>query len=324
MKRYCLNTEIELASLPAFRAAEALELRLLCLMLASPDATFSQEELAARLSVSAEETMCALAFWHGAGVIAPSTADKPAASEPSATPTPQKKPLRSEDRLPTYSAATRAEIISEKSLASFIEVCQETYGKVFSDMDVNIVIGLHEHLALETDTICLLIAFCTEHGHKPMRYIEKVAFSLYEQGITTTEALTAYIEKKHRTESREGHLRRLFGIGDRALSSKEEAAFMRWCEEYGYDDAVIGIAFDMTVNKTGKASIPYADKLISGWNTAGCKTAADVEAHLEQESKSRPQAATGKSKSAGKKVAQSFDIDDFFAAALERSYGEPQ
>ena len=82
MKRYCLNTQPDLASLPAFRAAEALELRLLCLMLSMPTTAFTQEELAERLSLSAEQTMCALAFWHGAGVVAPYTADAPLPAAP--------------------------------------------------------------------------------------------------------------------------------------------------------------------------------------------------------------------------------------------------
>ena len=119
-----------------------------------------------------------------------------------------------------------------------------------------------------------------------------------------------------------GALRRMFGIGERALTRREEDTFTRWLAEYNYSPDVIGIAYDITVNTSGKASVAYADKILVKWYTAGCRSEAEVEAFIEREKQSftskTPLKKDEKKTPAG---IGSFDTDEFFQRALERSYG---
>ncbi len=312
MKAYTLS-EIDALMLPAFRTASADELRVLFAVKARGSVTV--DELKNLLSLDEDGVRDALSFWRGAGALCECAEGEK-----------KKKPVESQDRLSPYSPAEAAEIIEGENLASFIEVCQESYGKVLSTTDIEILIGLHDQLSFSCEYICLLVAFLSRYGRKPMRYVEKVAFSLYDRGVITVAALTDYIEKKTRAERREGKLRRLFGIGERALTKKEDECFLRWCEEYGFDDAVIGLAYDITVGATGKATVAYADKIIRRWFEAGCKSLPAVEAFIEKEKAARPKAEpSGKKGSAAaeeKKGLSSLDVDDMFAHALARSYGD--
>ncbi len=328
MKRYIRSGKAP-EKTEAFYNASFEELRVLALLLAA-DAPLSAEELAAQARLETlGDAKDALAFWRGAGLIKTAPAgkkDAPAKTDgdaPSAPEKPQKRPVRSEDALPDYSGGELSRLIEKGNLAPFIEACQQIYGKVLSSTDIGILVGLNEELHLSCEYICLLLEYYGEKAKKPMRYVEKVAFSLYDQGVLAFEQLEAHIEKHRLMRSREGALRRLFGMGERALTAKEEEAFTRWCVEYGYDDAVIGLAYDITVGATGKASVSYADKIITRFNTAGCKTAADANALLEKEraekaGKRTPKAAKEKEKD----EMRSFDVDDFFAHALDRSYGK--
>ena len=314
MKLYAL-TETEALCLGAFRTASADELRVLFALKVRDGATL--EELKNILSLSEDTLRDALSFWRGAGAVCEKNAEEQK----------RKSPTESTDRLSPYSPAEAAKLIEGENLASFIEVCQESYGKVLSPTDIEIILGLHDQLLFSCEYICLLIAFLSRYGRKPMRYVEKVAFSLYDRGIITVEGLTDYIEKKTRAERREGKLRKLFGIGDRALSKKEDECFLRWCEEYGYDDSVIGLAYDITVGATGKATVAYADKILRRWHEAGCKSLLAVEAFIEREKASRLNKAKSPSKkdtpaAAEKKGLSSLDVDDMFAHALARSYGD--
>ena len=114
----------------------------------------------------------------------------------------------------------------------------------------------------------------------------------------------------------------MFGIGERALTKREDDTFTRWLAEYGYSTDVIGIAYDITVNTSGKASVAYADKIVTKWYAAGCRSEAEVEALIEREKLSfvskPPSKQPEKQKSTGN---GSFDTDEFFMKALERSYG---
>ena len=326
MKRY-LRTDKPLSKSDAFFGASEEELRVLALIADAKD-PLSSEEVAECLRMdSLGDAKDAIAFWRGAGLIKTAvkrkeTAESPATEQETPTKT-ERAPVRSADELPVYSGQKLSRLIEEGNLASFIEACREIYGKELSSTDINILVGLREELHFDCEYICLLLAHYGERAKKPMRYVEKVAFSLYDEGILTFAQLEAHIVKKQRMQTREGVLRKLFGIGERALSAKEEEAFVRWCEEYNYDDAVIGLAYDMTVGATNKASVTYADKIITRWNSEGCKTLADVHALIEREKADKPpKSGTKSEKQTEKDEMRSFEVDDFFSHALDRSYGK--
>lgn len=331
MKRY-ICTDKSPAKTDAFLSASEEELRVLVLLLAA-DEPLSAEDLQDLAGLATlGDAKDALAFWRGAGLIRTATKkkeaappaetveDTPAADEEK--PQKKKKPVRAADELPTYSGSALSEMIERDNLASFIETCQEIYGKVLSSTDINVLVGLKEELHFDCESICLILSYYAEKAKKPMRYVEKVAFSLYDNGIVSYAQIEAHLERKRRLDTREGTLRKLFGIGERALTAKEEAAFIRWCEEYGYDDAVIGMAYEQTVNTTGKAAVPYTDTILTRWNKAGCKNAADVLALMERERAERtPHTPTKGEKRTEQDEMRSFDVDDFFRHALDRSYG---
>lgn len=334
MKRY-ICTDKSPAKTDALLSASEEELRVLVLLLAADD-PLSAEDLQAQAGLATlGDAKDALAFWRGAGLIRTATKKKepaPAVAEEQEDvpaveekPPKKKKPVRAADELPTYSGSTLSEMIERDNLASFIEACQEIYGKVLSSTDINVLVGLREELHFDCESICLLLSYYAPKAAKPMRYVEKVAFSLFDRGIVSYAEIEAHIERMRRLNTREGTLRKLFGIGERALTPKEEAAFIRWCEEYGYDDAVIGMAYEQTVGATGKPSVPYADSIITRWNKAGCKNAADVLALIEREKAERaPHTPTKGEKRTEQDEMRSFDVDDFFRHALDRSYGKKE
>ena len=81
--------------------------------------------------------------------------------------------------------------------------------------------------------------------------------------------------------------------------------------EFKYDLAIIEKAYDITVAATSKPSIHYANAILEKWYAEGVRTLADVEALLEKREQEKAEDSTS-----------SFDIDDFFNAALKRSYSD--
>ena len=315
MKKYTVCTDAP-SRLDAFLSASADELRVLFLI--KDEGEIEAKEIEKRLSLPESDVRDALAFWRGAGAV--SLVERQEKEK--------KKPLLSADALSPYSPAEAARLMEKENLASFVEACQATYGKVLAPTDIDVILGLHDQLGLSCEYICLLIAFLNRYERKPMRYVEKVAFSLYDRGVLSIAELEEYIERKTRSELREGALRKLFGIGTRALSKKEDECFLRWTEEYGYDDSVIGLAYDITVGATNRAYVAYADKILRRWYEAGCRSLPSVEAFIEREKGERAAAVSAsadkkkKPSEREKDQMRSFDVDDMFAHALARSYGE--
>lgn len=352
MKEYKLKKGVSLASLPAFSEATAEELRVLCLLFES-ELPLSAEALAEALGCEIGEMKDALSFWRGGGAItavqkrktetasiqAPARESDPNEGEKTrsdklkaAVSAAADRPVKRADTLPDYSPAEAARLVEEHDLASFLTECQSVYGKEFSPRDTAVVLGLCRELSLPTDYILLLIAYCqgmeeATRGTKPMRYVEKVAFSLFDAGVRTTEALTAYIDEKTRFAPVEKELRRTLGLGDRPLTAKEETLFPRWLSEYAFPMAVIKRAYDLCVDRKNKYSADYMEGILSSWNKAGCKTAADVDRHIEAEKAKRPAPATGKRGLSAAAIKEkdemrSIDVDNFFSQALNRSYSD--
>ena len=223
-----------------------------------------------------------------------------------------KKP---EAALPTYTTEELSGILERRAEASaVIDECERMLGKMFSTSETAKVVGLIDYLGLDGEYIINLCAHCARIGKKSLRYVETVAFDLYDRGITSVEALDAHLRTIEESAKLEGKIRAMFGMDrDRALTTRERGFIDAWIGNFGYGLDEIGKAYEMTVNSTGKASLAYANAIMEAWNREGLKNSAEIDAYIaarsnEQSKKTVPEGT-------------SFNTDEFFEAALRRSYG---
>ena len=69
----------------------------------------------------------------------------------------------------------------------------------------------------------------------------------------------------------------------------------------------------VTVENTGSASMPYCGAVLDNWYTSGIRTADEAEAAIASYKHDKENAKDKKG---------SFETDDFFEAALRRSYSD--
>ncbi len=298
-----------------------LDLRLLFIIAARGEIDEGElDAIADSLSIDRRELDLSVSYLRGAGILSSAgrarrtvkQAENAKKIEETTEKSPEKaaKPIETAPAVPTYTAKEIEKIFASHSeLASLLDLCQNTAGRVFNTAEANTVLVLRDHLKLEPEYILSLIAYCTSKGKTSMRYIEKMAYTLSDKGIDTPSALEDHLYRRGKLESREGELRRLFGLGERALTAREHAAFERWCVTWAISPELVAAAYETTVNAIREPSIPYTDKILEKWHAAGVKTPADV-AKLNE--KQKPAAKTG----------GSFDTDDIFEAALSRTYGK--
>lgn len=311
-----------LAGTNALREASGDDLRVLfCLLQA--DGKTDTGSLSDAAGCSIGRVVAALEYWSGCGMIEEAAEEEPKSKEPEeASPGKEKrKPLRRVQELSPRGEAETAEIIRRRKLGQLIDECQHVAGKVFNTTEISVIAGLSEELELADEYILTLLSFCVRQGKKSLRYLERTAFGLYEEGVDSIGGLEERIARREKAQSGIGALRRLFGMGERALTRREEECFTRWLSDFGYSEGVIGIAYDMTVNATGKASVAYADKILAKWYAAGCRTESEVDAFIIRDKQSH-YAETPSKKADESTHEGSFDTDEFFNRALERSYGK--
>ena len=300
---------------PHLLEATAEDLRvLICLAAKGTDTTLAA--LSAEAGCSTARVRGSLAYWQECGVL----------EEDDGTPKKEEKPLSppptlgmSRDLLPREEKENAA-YITAHSMEELIDECQRLMGRLFNPSEIAIIVGLFEQLQFDFTYIMTLVAYCARTNKLTLRYLERMAIGLFDEGITTPEALDAHLKRLERAATHEGKLRKLFGTGDRALTKAEKECFARWVCDFGYDMDVIGLAYDITVNTKQKAIVRYTDTILKRWHDAGCKTLSDCETLLEKEKQTQPKKKQGRALPDPERPT-SFSTDDFFSRALERSYG---
>ena len=277
------------------------------------------DNISAAVGASVDEVNASLAFWRGTGLIASATsvADvqlcNTSEEKPKIEAEPQKKVAR-QDKMPSYTSDELAGILEQnKEMAMLIDECNHILGKMLNFHEVNIIVGLIDYLALDIEYILLLVKHCAESGKKTLHYIEKTAFALYDDGITTASALTYELSRREAATSAEGRIRSVFGIGTRALTTREKREISSWINDMKYPIEVIEKAYEITVDATSKPTLHYANTVLERWHSEGLLT-------LEQIVNSYKEKGSKASKDVS--VSSSFDTDEFFEAAVKRNLGE--
>lgn len=304
--------------LDKIRDASVEDLRvLICLCaLADNSGECSLDETVKAAGCTRAELDASLHFWRGAGVIEfdTQTSHQKNDKKPAEAKKTEKAAIRPENRMPEYTSEQIVGLIDGNvEMANLIDECNRTFGKVLNTAEINTVIGLRDYLGLDGEYILILLAYCAKKGKKSLKYVEKMAFTLYENEIDNTAALEEYLKKAELAEASEGKLRKLFGMKSRALTPKEKQCFLRWSGEWGFDIPVIERAYEITINSINEPSVPYANKILEKWHDAGYKTLEEINAAITEYSAK---------KSSETQQAGSFDTDDFFELALRRSYAE--
>lgn len=314
-------------TLPASLAAKAdratkKDLKILFYLAAEPmvrvDFESAANFIALRAGVTRPELDASVAFWRGAGVI--SSPEETARQEIAPVQTQNKgkeekegkKKVVSADELPQYTSdELEALLARRKEAGNLIDLCQQTLGKMFNTMEINVLLGLLDYLSLDKEYILMLCAHCAARGKKSLKYIERMAFSLYSSEVETPAELEEYFKNLDAFDSNEKKVRDLFGMKSRAMTAKEKSAVTRWFGEWEFEFPVVERAYEITINNISEPSVSYTSAILERWHNEGYRTVADVDAGLAEYAKKKADAHAG-----------SFDTDEFFEAALRRSYSK--
>ena len=291
-----------------FREATREQLAVLIALMAEPETSYLA--LSEKTGVTRSQIDEAIGFWQEKGVL---VLQKHEVTEEKTVPTeekPETPHLESAAQLPHYNTDEAANFLHRNPDTRFlIDCCQQELGKIFNTSESEIIIGLLDYLSLDPEYVLLLCSHFGKKGRRSLRYIEKAAISLHDKGILTYEQLELHLKQSDAAESAETELRELFGVGRRALTKKEKEAFFRWTGEWELPVSVITMAFEIAVNRTGKPDISYTNAILTRWQGEGLRTPEDVARYEESH---RPVKDTD----------SSFNAEDFFESALERSYGK--
>lgn len=214
---------------------------------------------------------------------------------------------------PEYTSEETASIIEKSDeLKGLIDLCSSMLGKMLNRSEISYIVSMYEYLRLSPSYIKTLFEYCIESDKKSVLYISRMAFSMFDSDIVTEEALIRHLEEEKIKDDLLYNIRQLFGIGSRALTTREKTCINRWIDEYKMPLDMITEAYEITVNKTNEPSVVYANAVLKRWHSEGFTTIEQIKAEAESYKASK------KAKEENKMG--NFDEDEFMALALQRSY----
>ncbi len=237
--------------------------------LAASGANADQSEISKKLDIPEGDIKNALEYWRDMGLLEIDDTNITVCDAP-----------RSGGRgFIRPSAGQVAQTMSEsEELKELCFVAQSLLGKTLSAKEMETLYWIYDRLGMSVPVISMILEYCADKDKRSMAYVEKVAVSWSEQGISSIEEAQAYIDREKNRHGLEYSLRKLFGINSRPLSAGETEFINKWSDSYKMDESMIALAYEYCILQTNKLSFPYMDSILENWYKRGIRTIEEAQA----------------------------------------------
>ena len=213
----------------------------------------------------------------------------PIRSLPASTAEPETEIAPSPYEKPVYSLDQLKEFKSRESTSQLLYVAEMYIGKPLTPSEIKSILFYSDVLGFSSDLIDYLIQYCVDRGKKDFKYIDKVAVSWAEEGVTTPKQAQRHANKYDKCVYT--IMNELGKTG--SPTAKEMEYINRWTKEYGFTTDIILEACERTVLATDKHRFEYAEGILSSWKNQNVHHKSDVQRmdDLYQKRKSAPRQA---------------------------------
>lgn len=241
----------------------------------------SAETIAEELSVAPDRVKFILGFWVSRGEMLKDENGEYSFpendGETAAKPAQNRKRSGAKMR-PSYKSG-EIDAAAEKNqvLSGMFYQAESILGHLLSGNEMELLYSFYDWLGLPCEVIVMLLSYAAKLGKTGKRYLETVAIDWADKGIDTFDKAEEYISLLEEIHSKEHKIRSILGIYDRALTQTEKKYIKAWTEELNVAPELVELAYDRTVENTGKLSWAYMNKILRSWSESGIKDAAGVE-----------------------------------------------
>lgn len=183
-----------------------------------------------------------------------------------------KEPAADPYEKPSYSLDRLKEFKASEETSQLLFITEQYIGRTLTPTEIKTILFISDRLAFSSDLIDYLVQYCVEHGKKDFRYIEKVAISWAQAGISTAKEAARYARKYDKAVYAV-----MKDLGKTNAPTDKEAAYItHWTKEYGFGMDVIETACERTVMATEKHRFEYADSILTSWYKFGVQHKSDI------------------------------------------------
>ena len=177
---------------------------------------------------------------------------------------------------PTYEQVI-ARCAESSEISNMFSDIEQLLGKTLGYDSQSIFIMMHDQYGLPVEVIYMLVSHCVSVGKGNLSYISKVGKTWGEMEIDTIEKADEQIRILNSCQSLWKEFATLAGIANPKPTSAQSAYLRTWSVEMKFNLEMIYLAYEETLDHSGKISFAYMNKVLANWHSKGLKTPADVE-----------------------------------------------
>lgn len=300
------------------RFAGAAQLKILLWALRNCPGGFDADAAAQALKLSRMDVVDAVQYWIEAGIIQQTGGDSASPAEESRqyTVSPaQPQPAEEKVNLPLAPAKPLSEDIVRRTqespeIAFLFRQAQKKLGRTIGYDTQAKLLMMHDQYGLPVEVVLMIVEYCVSRGKGSIHYIEKMAMNWADREIDTIDSAEREIDYLNRTNTIWTSLRALTGYGNPYPTTQQQQFLDEWTQKLGFDVDMIYCAYEKTVDKIGKTSFAYMNKILQSWSQEGLRTRAQVErVDAERRKQSAPQPGGKKVEASGYGI--SYDLERF-------------
>ncbi len=177
-----------------------------------------------------------------------------------------------------YTASDIAQRInSDPAIQYLFSEAQTLYGRLLKQPESRTILMLVDHYGLPAEVSAMLLKYCFKTGKTSSGYIQSVAQTWADDGISTAAEADALLSKLEKRFTIEEKLREAMGL--KTKFSQKQLGFIKvWSEDWGFSLDMILMAHEITLDNTGSMSFSYTNKILENWKAANIFTKQAAEA----------------------------------------------
>lgn len=276
----------------SLKLANGKAVKVLLYILKNKITDIDYNSIAAAIGVSDEDVEDAISFWQQVGVIyadgsKPVQVETTASSSPTIKPTEISSERAKEKATKMLSPAEIAEHTENNEEIKFLfGAAEATLGKVLTYTEQRTIIWLYEYYGIAPDILMMIMDFAVSQNKASIGFIEKIATTWHDNGITTHEQAEREIRQLQNFYSLSGQVTSRLEL-NRTLTPTERKFVNEWASK-NISIELIVLAYERTIDSIGKVKFSYMNSILIDWYNKGCAAPNDVKALESKRSAAKP------------------------------------
>lgn len=255
------------------KLATESQIKVLLFSLKNISSGIEPDVIADFLKLPLDEVNDALEFWVQAKVLVNDSKQEPAVSKKDES---DKSVIK-----PVTVKPTREEIssiaLTDNKLSFLLGEAEMKLGRAMRSNEIQNLAWLYLDHSMDVSLILMLVEYAVTENKATVSFIEKVALSWLDAGVTTLAQAEEQIELRSRKKTAWGMVESAFGLDHRLPSDKELEFAGKWIIEWHFSREMLKEAYNRCVDTKAKLDMRYINGILERWFKEGIKNPSDIE-----------------------------------------------